>query len=67
MELKFNKLATYKPEEQNIVFMCGDKEMVVLKQNGDIYVKGSLVENDKEVVDGMREFLLHHKANRSEN
>lgn len=28
-----------------------------LKENGDIFVKGRLVENDKEVVDAMREFL----------
>ncbi len=28
-----------------------------LKANGDIFVKGRLVENDKEVVDAMREFL----------
>lgn len=66
MELKFNKLTTYKPEEQNVVFMCGDKEMMELKSNGDIYVKGKLVENDTEVVDGMRAFLHHHKMNRSE-
>ncbi|AIM29142.1 hypothetical protein DF16_orf00726 [Bacillus thuringiensis serovar kurstaki str. YBT-1520] len=35
----------------------GEQEMVSLKSNGDIFVKGKLVENDKEVVDGMREFL----------
>lgn len=32
-------------------------EIMRLEPNGDIYVKGSLVENDKEVVDGMRAFL----------
>ena len=26
-------------------------------ENGDIFVKGKLVENDLEVVEGMREFL----------
>lgn len=31
--------------------------MTLTFHNGDIYVKGKLVENDKEVVDGMREFL----------
>ncbi len=25
--------------------------------NGDIFVKGKLIENDKQVVDGIREFL----------
>ena len=32
-------------------------EMIKLCANGDIYVKGRLVENDKEVVQGMRDFL----------
>ena len=35
--------------------------IIELKANGDIYVKGNLIENDKEVVDAMREFL--NKAN----
>ena len=35
--------------------------IIELKSNGDIYVKGNLIENDKEVVDAMREFLS--KAN----
>lgn len=30
-----------------------------LRGNGDILVKGKLIENDKEVVDAMREFLKH--------
>lgn len=41
----------------SIVFKVGEQEMVSLKSNGDIYVKGKLVENDKEVVHGMRELL----------
>jgi len=32
-------------------------EMIKLCDNGDIFVKGKLIENDKEVVDAMREFL----------
>jgi len=32
-------------------------EMLRLCPNGDIYVKGKLTENDKEVVEGMRQFL----------
>ncbi|MGG0308233.1 hypothetical protein ABEY43_06095 [Priestia megaterium] len=50
----------------NIIFSCGNQEMIVLKENGDIYVKGNLVENDKEVIEGMKEFLNYHKTNRSE-
>jgi len=50
----------------NVIIMCEDKEMITLKPNGDIYVKGKLVENDIEVVDGMRELLRCHKIKRSE-
>ena len=32
-------------------------ELISLKRNGDIYVKGKLIENDKEVVDALREFV----------
>jgi hypothetical protein len=49
------------PQEQNtIFFMKGNdtKEILKLCQNGDIFVKGKLAENDKEVVDALREFLL---------
>ena len=30
---------------------------IELRMNGDIYIKGKLIENDIEVVDGMREML----------
>ena len=33
------------------------KPILELGSNGDIFIKGKLIENDKEVVDGMREFL----------
>lgn len=50
------------PEELNkhlnsINFNCGGKEIISLRENGDIYVKGKLIENDKEVVEGFRQFL----------
>jgi hypothetical protein len=49
------------PKEQNtILFLQGDKsnqEILKLCENGDIFVKGRLAENDKEVVDALREFL----------
>ena len=40
-----------------IMFGVPAGEMIRLEPNGDIYIKGKLVENDKEVVDGMRQFL----------
>jgi hypothetical protein len=44
--------------ESNIVFQVGDtNEFIKLCSNGDIYVKGKLIENDKELVDGLREWL----------
>ena len=43
-------------------FMGADNKPVLkLCSNGDIFVKGKLVENDKEVVDGMRMFLQENK------
>ena len=48
------------PQEQNsICFMQdnGTREVLKICQNGDIFVKGKLAENDKEVVDALREFL----------
>lgn len=39
-----------------------EKEPIIkLCSNGDIFVKGKLVENDLEVVEGMREFLKQAK------
>lgn len=54
------KLIPIIPLEQNIIFYMQDngaKEILKLCENGDIFVKGRLVENDKEVVDALREFL----------
>ncbi|HDR3439463.1 TPA: hypothetical protein ACR3Z0_000006 [Bacillus thuringiensis] len=51
-----NKLAR-DTSHDSIILKVGEQEIVSLKSNGDIYVKGKLIENDKEVVDGMREFL----------
>jgi len=45
------------PQEQNTIFFMQDKgtnEILKLCENGDIFVKGRLAENDKEVVDAMR-------------
>jgi hypothetical protein len=33
------------------------REVLRLCPNGDIFVRGALVENDRQVVDGLREFL----------
>jgi len=45
-------------EDTDIVFFSNDAEEILrLCDNGDIYVHGHLVENDQDVVDGLREFL----------
>ncbi|WP_369355797.1 hypothetical protein [Lysinibacillus capsici] len=56
-----NKLAR-DTSQDSINFIAGGQEIVSLKSNGDIHVKGKLVENDKEVVDGMRELLKLSKG-----
>ena len=46
--------------EANIIVFyvdSGKTEALKLSGNGDIYVHGRLVENDKEVVQGLRDFL----------
>ena len=44
--------------EGDIVFNTSQKkEILKLASNGDIFVKGKLIENDKEVVDALREFI----------
>jgi hypothetical protein len=50
--------------ESNTISITTENEkepIIKLCQNGDIFVKGKLVENDLEVVEGMRELLK--KAN----
>lgn len=50
-------LANTKLETNTIMFKNNHVEMIKLCQNGDIYIRGKLIENDIEVVDAMREFL----------
>jgi hypothetical protein len=48
------------PQEQNTISFVQDngaREILKLCENGDIFIKGKLAENDKEVVDALREFL----------
>lgn len=47
--------------KNNLIFVCGNKEMLRFEENGDIFVKGDLIENDKDVVEGLRDFLRGHK------
>lgn len=55
---KANKVEVYEPD---IIFLGKDNlEILRLKNNGDIYVKNKLIENDSEVVNGLREFLFSH-------
>ncbi|AJQ57375.1 hypothetical protein BTT_06980 [Bacillus thuringiensis serovar morrisoni str. 4AA1] len=56
-DVDINKLAR-DTSHDSIILKVGEQEIVSLKSNGDIYVKGKLVESDKEVVDGLREFLM---------
>ena len=42
----------------DLIFQVQEKgEMIRLRPNGDIFVRGNLVENDKDVVDALREFV----------
>ena len=50
------------PDAFDIIF-SNEKfgEMTRLCGNGDIYVRGKLIENDKEVVQGMRDLITEAK------
>lgn len=51
-----------KPENNLAFHVNGIPEPILeLKENGDILVKGKLIENDIEVVDALREFLGYVK------
>lgn len=56
-EVSLNHKLAFCGINDSITFPIGDREILSLHSNGDIYVKGKLVENDKEVVDGLRKFL----------
>ena len=48
--------------DNTIKFFTKDSnEILKLCDNGDIFVKGKLIKNDKEIVDAMREFLISHE------
>lgn len=46
-------------KQNNIVFHIKDLDVPIieLKENGDIFVKGNLIENDKELVNALSEFI----------
>ena len=43
--------------EKNTVFVGNGQELLKFSENNDIYVKGRLAKNDKEVVDAFRNWL----------
>lgn len=52
----------FRPNSGQLIFMTGDKEIIRCEENGDIYVRGKLTENDKQVVDGLRELLAARRG-----
>ena len=57
------KMSEIEPRDGDITFTVKteSQEIIKLCHNGDIFVKGKLIENDKELTNAMREFLA--KAN----
>jgi hypothetical protein len=52
-------------QDSNFVFRVNNsesKEIIKLCDNGDIFVKGKLIEQDKELVQGMKDFLAVSSA-----
>lgn len=44
-------------ENTTFKFICGDLEMIRLESNGNIFVKGKLIENDMEVIVALKDYL----------
>lgn len=44
-------------DSRAIIFQGKETDILVLRENGDILVHGKIIENDKQVVDALREFL----------
>ena len=49
--------AGFNIEPSTISFYINNESILELKENGNILVKGKLAENDKEVVEGLREWI----------
>ncbi len=45
-------------QANSVSFSTGNGEVIRLEDNGDIYIRGKLVENDLDVVKGFRAFLV---------
>jgi len=52
MSVKLNSILTF-----DTIFNSKNGEILKLCNSGDIYVRGKLIENDKEVVEALRDFL----------
>lgn len=53
-----NEKCSYVKQTCNeITFSINGIDVLLLKENGDIFVNGKLAETDKEVVNGLRDFL----------
>ena len=52
-------LLVFSEEQDKSVWQINSEseELMKFMQNGDIYIRGKLIENDREVVQGMRDFL----------
>lgn len=54
-------IAKMEPVPPTITFSGKDNlEILKLEPNGDIYVKGNLIENDKQVTTALKQFLVSH-------
>ena len=52
------EMSIQQPESNEITMVCNNREMLKLCDNGDIYVKGVLCENNKEIVQTAQEFFM---------
>lgn len=44
-------------EQSNLCFIVGGQKIIEICANGDFFIKGKLVTNDLELLEGFRNFL----------
>lgn len=47
------------PQEGSVIL--GKDNLLIVASNGNVYVKGRLVGNDEDIVDGLKQFLMSVK------
>lgn len=59
-ELESIEFTTAPAIESGFIFEIEDETILELRADGDVLYKGKLIENDKQILKGLREFLEYY-------